>query len=172
MMMLMMMPMQRMMLPMMMLLGYHGGMTYQRIPMVWWDQIFNGEAWDIDLSALGGILGKSAKPVAFRNMIYRQAADRGFKVGTHLAPGLILRVKAWRLVGPHDLADVDANPAPVPVQVQVREPGLGTRAYVELRGRILRAQDDLTEEQLLGPCSCGQSPKCLPTCVRVTGVQA
>lgn len=33
-------------------------------------------------------------------------------------------------------------------------------------------EDDLDDEALLGPCTCGQAPTCLPTCARAGGAVA
>jgi hypothetical protein len=39
-------------------------------------------------------------------------------------------------------------------------------------GGDLYGDDDLTDDELLGPCTCGQAPICLPTCARAGGQAA
>lgn len=123
-----------------------------------WDDLLDGQPHVVDLSQLtfaGGISG-------FRSAVYREAEKRYgyartkrldvFNVqvqGVDCRPDFARRHQAspvpWMALDPAP-QDQPSTPTPEPLEAD--------------------------DEALLGPCTCGQSPQCLPDCARVTGLVA
>lgn len=112
-----------------------------------WDELFDGERHLVDLAELtfsGGIGG-------FRSAVYRQAEKRNGYAKTHRVEATILEVQALNGIPLKRLAPVPADPT---ASSDVEDP------WVQPAGSS-------PEDLLLGPCTCGQAPACLPTCARV-----
>lgn len=104
-----------------------------------WDELFNGERHLVDLATLtfSGGIG------GFRSAVYRQAEKRNGYAKTHRVEATILEVQALNGIPLKRLAPV---PATDPTAA---------------------ADSDSEDALLLGPCTCGQAPGCLPSCARV-----
>jgi hypothetical protein len=114
-----------------------------------WDELFDGERHLIDLAELtfsGGIGG-------FRSAVYRQAEKRNGYAKTHRVEATILEVQALNGIPLKRLAP---EPATDP-----------TAADSDFEDAWAQAADRADGDLLLGPCTCGQAPSCLPTCARV-----
>lgn len=115
-----------------------------------WDDLFDGERHQVDLYDLtydGGIGD-------FRSAVYRQAEKRNGYATTRRLDATVLEIQALNGLPLKRLAP-PVTPAP-----QEQPPTTDFPA------------DELDDEALLGPCTCGLSPQCLPTCARAGGQAA
>lgn len=148
----------------------------------WWDEVLCGAPCTIPFA----YLGTNANIGNVRALIYREAANRGVYVSTALdfefayvhayGPQLPQKTKpAPSRIWEH------AQLAPTPqLRDQARKVTLAQAAAVLAELRTQQAapaptsaiqtvdvdDDDLTSDELLGPCTCGQDPTCLPSCAR------
>ena len=131
-----------------------------------WDQLLDGQPHVVDLFELvyaGGISG-------FRSAVYREAEKRyGYAKtkrltvnlvevqGVDCRPDFARRHQAspvpWMALDP---APQDQPPTPIPQDQE----------------EAFEALSPQEEEELLGPCTCGQAPQCLPDCARAGGADA
>lgn len=126
-----------------------------------WDELLDGSARLVDMSTLkynGGI-------PSFRAAVYREAEKRFGYAKTKRTAGSMIQVQGYEclpaaaLRGP-SLSSAPTPPGPIPGPRPTSTPG-EPAVEADLEG--------WSEEELLGPCTCGQSPTCLPTCARVGG---
>lgn len=124
-----------------------------------WDALLDGSPHEVDLMgryAPGGIPG-------FRAAVYREAEKRYGHgktkrtgpttievIGIDCRPDFARRHKA----SPSPYYALPPEPAPAP-----------SSAGQDLSDQDL-GDDDLDPDLLLGPCTCGQAPTCLPSCAR------
>ncbi len=121
-----------------------------------WDELLDGTSHDVDLTHLtlpGG-------PVTFRSAAYREAAKRYGKVSVQWIDTFTMRIKGQ-----------DCRPS---LRARIESQGGRPNAYPQRPANLPAPQDQppTTEdpvedpEALLGPCTCGQDPRCLPSCER------
>lgn len=123
-----------------------------------WDELLDGTSRDVDLTHLdlpGG-------PVTFRSAAYREAAKRYGKVSVRWVNTFTMRIKGE-----------DCRPA---LRARIESQGGRPNAYPQRPANPPAPQDQppstdepLSKEEaeaLLGPCTCGQDPTCLPSCAR------
>lgn len=123
-----------------------------------WDELLDGTSRDVDLTHLdlpGG-------PVTFRSAAYREAAKRYGKVSVRWVNTFTMRIKGE-----------DCRPA---LRARIESQGGRPNAYPQRPANPPAPQDQppstdepLSKEEaeaLLGPCTCGHDPKCLPSCGR------
>jgi hypothetical protein len=134
----------------------------------WWDRILDGGIYRVDVESSGyNTLG------TLRAAVYREAENRHRLVATHKASVDALLIQAWGIPG------LDEN--------QPRLKGQRALPLSPLSWRLGRAEppppgpspmpadggnEPSLDDELLGPCTCGQAPACLPDCARVTGAAA
>ena len=140
-----------------------------------WDALLDGEPHQVDLSELiftGGISG-------FRSAVYREAEKRYGWAKTKRLDVFLFQVQGFDC-RPDFARRHRASPVPWmaldPVPQQQGQPQTSTvhRSAQDLApaGAFAEDYEPLTpeeEEALLGPCTCGQAPVCLPTCARAGG---
>ena len=146
-------------LPCVFLLCYDGGMATggAGLSRQQWDELLDGQTREVDLTHLdlpGG-------PVTFRSAAYREAAKRYGKVSVQWINTFTMRVKGQ-----------DCRPA---LRARIDSQGGRPNAYPQRPGNLPAPQDQPPStvepsedeaEALLGPCTCGQDPRCLPSCER------
>jgi hypothetical protein len=159
----------------------------RRLPKQWWDIVLDGGIYRVELDAV-----PYTHLPALRAAMYREADQRRVAVTTHKDPPSALLVQAWgdRLdtYSAPSLHGMEAVMAPVvPVAAPPRPrthicdcgqgpfthpltcsiwAGTAPQDQPPTDQLPASVQDD---EALLGPCTCGQSPRCLPNCARVGG---
>ena len=129
-----------------------------------WDALLDGEPHQVDLSELiftGGISG-------FRSAVYREAEKRYGWAKTKRLDVFLFQVQGFdcrpdfarrHRASPVPWMALDPTPQPQPQQQE--QPQTSDEDYEPLTPE--------EEEALLGPCTCGQAPICLPTCARAGG---
>lgn len=131
-----------------------------------WDELLDGEIRLVDLSLfdfVGGIPG-------FRAAVYREAEKRYGWAKTKRKGPWMLQVQGFDC-RPEFARSHRGEPEPLPGP---HAPIPGPRPNTPTPGEsaVEAAPRDLsgwTEDQLLGPCTCGQAPRCAPTCLRAGG---
>ena len=129
-----------------------------------WDALLDGEPHQVDLSELtfvGGISG-------FRSAVYREAEKRYGWAKTKRLGAFVFQVQGFDcrpdFARRHQASPVPwmaLDPTPQPQPQQQEQPQTSDEDYEPLTPE--------EEEALLGPCTCGQAPVCLPTCARAGG---
>jgi hypothetical protein len=118
-----------------------------------WDQLLDGAEHLVDLDLIGfegGLAG-------FRALVYYQADKRRGTAKTRKVSATALAISS---AGCQPLAQLRATMPPTFVP--------GARPAPQEQPPAFHV-DDIDDEALLGPCTCGQSPTCLPSCARVAG---
>lgn len=140
------------------------GMTRRNYSNFKWDLLLDGERHLVDLEDIGWDGGLAD----FRATVHYQADKRRGQVKTRKFGPTILEVQAF---GCQPLEQLRAA-AQQRYEAQTQAQRQGFAAAFAPQAQPPSPDDDyepLTpeeEDQLLGPCSCGQSPKCLPSCSR------
>jgi hypothetical protein len=101
---------------------------------------------------------------ALRSRVYKEADARELVVQTHWPRHLeaAIYIQAAPAGKTHQLAYLAGMPAALPMpDINMPNPAL---APVSLASTFPTLEE---EDALLGPCTCGQAPKCLPSCARV-----
>lgn len=107
-----------------------------------WDQLLDGQPHEVDVLALrfeGGL-------PSFRAAVYREAEKRYGFAKTKRLGGTLLQVQGFECR--ISIPQRPVRPAPQDQPPSTVEP----------------PEDEA--EALLGPCTCGQDPRCLPSCER------
>lgn len=142
------------------------------LPPGWWDQILDGEPWHVNLDEI-----RYPNLATFRAAAYRQAENRRARVTTHKVSVSDAYVQAYggpgMLVESPNLAahlwtfGKEVFTAAPPVSAFYPNPERhATLDQVLVATPAIRAVEELTDDELLGPCTCGLAPICLPTCAR------
>lgn len=135
-----------------------------------WNQLLDGEVHLVDLDVLqfkGGVAN-------FRAMVHYQAEKRHGSVKTKKLDATSLTVQGVDceplILGRRPPLFVPAPLASVPTpQALPPVPSPSSFGPVPTDEELDAMIDDMTEEEelaLLGPCTCGQRPQCLPSCAR------
>jgi hypothetical protein len=126
-----------------------------------WDALLDGEPHEVELLNLRFAGGFSA----FRSAVYREAEVRYGWARTKRISGTVIQVQGVDC-RPDFARRHKASPKPFyamperPTSTPQEQPPTMT---VEPEAEELSAAD---MEALLGPCTCGQSPICTPSCAR------
>lgn len=153
----------------------------EKLPPEWWDTILDGRPYEVNLSQIFGF----SSLASFRVATYRQADLRGIDVRTtKLGPRRLLVQASPEIQvlfhepgeqepGTQIVSRVQGLSPPrleVAPAAPVRQLSRGVAPYrpAAAAGPMTRIVES-EEDELLGPCSCGQSPRCLPSCSRVVG---
>lgn len=110
-----------------------------------WDELLDGKPREVDVLALnfeGGL-------PSFRAAVYREAEKRFGYARTKRLSGTLLQVQGFECRVAEPPSRRLSSPAPQDQPPSDTEP--------------LSEEDT---EALLGPCTCGQDPTCLPSCER------
>ena len=152
------------------------------LPRTWWDQLFDGKIYNVILRHTG-----YTSLANFRAACYREADLRECLVATHKAGIGSVIVQAWgnpdanmEMFSPRlREATLHALPAPEVPRPLLRSAqctcGHGPRRHLpscalsSYLSPVPPPVDEDTDEALLGPCTCGQAPACLPSCARAGG---
>lgn len=119
-----------------------------------WDDLLDGEAHLVELQDLrftGGLSG-------FRSAVYREAEKRYGWAKTKRTGGTTVEVQGF-----------DCRPDLARRHAASPKPYYSLSARPALQEQSPHTDAPLSEEEttaILGPCSCGASPQCLPTCSR------
>lgn len=143
----------------------------EKLPPEWWNKVLDGRPYEVDLADIPTFGSLSS----FRAATYRQADLRGLSVSTRKVDVHVLLVQATWTQGPEITVDFlgrgqGLTPPRVELEPVVRSArGRGVAPFVHANAPapLTRIVED--DDELLGPCSCGLSPQCLPTCTRVLG---
>jgi hypothetical protein len=138
---------------------------------LWWDQILDGRPYEVDLRNT-----PYRNLMALRSACYREADSRHRLVATSKRGVYKLGVQAWgnpdlpRMPQSQPTFDNDIIFFAAPTRAEL------VQSYEPPRRSSPAPQDQppsdtepLIEEDteaLLGPCTCGQDPTCLPSCER------
>lgn len=125
----------------------------------WWDKVLDGNTYRLVSHGLPGNMPLSI----LRARAYKEADNRGRILQTHWPKRYeaALYVQAvpigqsdqFTYLGDHN----SALPMPLPTAYLSRPP---------VKVALTEEEEDML---LLGPCTCGQAPKCLPSCARAGG---
>jgi len=151
------------------------------------DKFLNGDEHVIELN----IADDPGLMEAFRAKAHREAAKRLIAASVTKLSGNTFSVQAFNpwpvghmlwvegqkvltaLTGPVSPSPVDAAPVVRPEPVDpwtdpdvVPGPGLGVVGQLPPAEPGVLAEVEPTDDELLGPCTCGQAPFCLPECAR------
>lgn len=130
----------------------------------WWDAVLDGRVYEVNVQDTG-YRGVNA----FRSAVYQQADARFLLAATHKSSAVTLVVQAWGAPGlPANMPRLEGVPAQLAPVPALRPPA---RLAPQEQPPTMTVEPELTEadtEALLGPCSCGQSPQCLPDCTRLS----
>ena len=138
------------------------------LPKWWWDEVLGGQPYEVDLRET-----PFKNLLALRSACYREADARQRLVTTSKRGIWTLAVQAW---GNPNLPQMPSTMPFLTKDVETRPaPSRFARSPIPQRPANLPAPQDqppTTEdpvedpEALLGPCTCGQDPTCLPSCER------
>lgn len=120
-----------------------------------WDHLLDGESRIIDLDILGFDGGLSG----FRALAYYQADKRRGRLKTKRLDSTSMIIQAIGCRPLHGTPAAALPPVFTPARLAPQE-----------QPPTMTVEPELTEadtEALLGPCSCGLSPQCLPDCTRL-----
>lgn len=141
------------------------------LPIGWWDQVLDGQPWHVSLDDIG-----FTNLATFRAAVYREAEIRKARVTTHKvgiaaalvqaygAPGMWAAAPMLRHYTSWMPGDDEINPAPPPSAFRPLRHRVPQTVAVE--AAPAPAVREYTDDELLGPCTCGLAPICLPTCAR------
>lgn len=160
-----------------------------KLPKEWWDVVLDGGTYRLDLTTTG-----HATLSQLRTACYQQAERRLTNVVTHKQGPMTVLVAAWgtggRAANAPILANAAAQEAPTLDAATTAAPpparecdcgrGPGTTQhpltcafwgakrmlYPVTPATPPPVTDEDEDDLLLGPCSCGHGPRCLPTCSR------
>lgn len=164
----------------------------QSMPEAWWDAVLNGDLFLVNVvrSGFGSLQG-------FRSQCYLQADRRQCVIATKKISPTELLFQAWGnpdkdmelstpklLENKRHARQVPEPPEPARRRLVSCTCGYGPRRHMPgcaMAPPIFApgpgpqsAVEELEaggEDELLGPCTCGQAPACLPSCARAGGVQ-
>jgi len=113
----------------------------------WWNRFLDGKVYRLTLDNLPA----DVNTATFRQRAYREAHIRGLALQSHHP-----RWEPWFFYQSVHRYDryLFAN---------LRDPNL---VYIDMPSPAV-FDKELADFELLGPCTCGQAPKCLPSCARV-----
>lgn len=138
-----------------------------------WDLLLDGEKHLVDLEAInwdGGIAD-------FRATVHYQADKRRGQARTRKLGPLFLEVQASGCIPLAQLQEAAEQRYREQARLQAeawrqKQDPWSQPAPQEQPPTPDDPAMELDEEALLGPCTCGQSPRCLPDCARVAGSAA
>lgn len=156
----------------------------KRNPALNWDRLLDGGTYVLDIRQIG-----------WQSSINDLRAKAHYEADKRIGRALTHKVSNWSLevrgevergkpqpsgpcscgAPPHDFhvitcTSLGANATPV-----IGRSAPGTTSTPQEQPPTMTVEPEAEElsaadiEALLGPCSCGQAPICLPTCTRVTG---
>ena len=152
------------------------------LPRTWWDQLLDGQVYVVKIRDTG-----YTNLANFRAACYREGDSRECLVATHKSGIGAVIVQAWgnpdrnmEMFTPKlKEAAMHALPAPtVPAPLRPRPAvqctcGRGPLRHMPNCALFMYGRPaprvELTDDELLGPCTCGQAPRCLPSCARAGG---
>ena len=160
---------------------WYSGVMAQRNPRLNWDRLLDGGTYVLDLDRIGWARGLSD----LRAKVHYEVDRRRGIAHTHKIDATTLEISA-------EYARVTLPPVPCTCKAKPWELHVITCAIVKAMPTRKLAPDhpdfvpapqeqppttavhadELDDEALLGPCTCGQSPQCLPTCARAGGQAA
>lgn len=139
------------------------------LPKWWWDEVLGGKPYEVDLRNT-----PFKNLMALRSACYREADSRQRLVVTSKRGIWTLAVQAWGnpdlpqmpQVMPMLTRDVETRPAPDRLARSSipQRPGNLPAPQDQPPSTVEPPEDEA--EALLGPCTCGHDPKCLPSCER------
>lgn len=164
---------------------YHRNVTRRNYGSFNWDLLLDGEKHLVDLEAIsweGGVAD-------FRATVHYQADKRRGQARTRKLGPLFLEVQAHGCTPLAQLQAAAAQRYKEQARRQANTWGPDPAPTVDrfAHDLLLNPADPAPQDQpptptvqalepddeaLLGPCTCGQSPQCLPDCSRVTGFAA
>jgi hypothetical protein len=128
---------------------------YSGFSQWWWDKILDGNVYRLVRDGLPA--GMSL--LALRSRVYKEADARDLIVQTHWPRDLeaALYIQAAPAGKTSQLVYLSGLPEALPMPaLDIPNPAL-VATFPTLE----------EEDALLGPCTCGQAPRCLPSCARV-----
>lgn len=146
-----------------------------------WDVLLDGEKHLVDLEAIGWDGGLAD----FRATVHYQADKRRGTAQTRKVGPALLEVQAFGCKSLEELEAAAQQRYQEQLQAQRQrfaaafapqpQPAQQAPTFQEQPPTSDEDYEPLTpeeEEALLGPCTCGQAPTCLPTCARAGGTAA
>lgn len=146
---------------------YHRNVTRRNYGSFNWDLLLDGEKHLVDLEAIsweGGVAD-------FRATVHYQADKRRGQARTRKLGPLFLEVQAHGCTPLAQLQAAAAQRYKEQARRQANTWGPDPAPQDQPPTPTVQALEP-DDEALLGPCTCGQSPQCLPDCSRVTGFAA
>ncbi len=136
-------------------------MTRQEFSTVDWDLLLDGDLRSVDLEAIGFAGGVPD----FRALVYYQAGKRRGTVATRKTGPAALTVQA---TGCRPLATKQPTPKAFTFPQPQAQPPVRSEHVLDPADYMLDFDEDEEREaeRLLGPCTCGKAPYCLPSCAR------
>jgi len=113
----------------------------------WWDRFLDGNVYRLEITDLPAEVNSAT----FRQRAYREANIRRRALQSHHP-----RWESWFFY--QALYRYDRY-----LFANLRDPNL---VYIDMPSPAV-FDKELADFELLGPCTCGQAPKCLPSCARV-----
>ena len=134
---------------------------YSGLSRWWWDKVLDGNVYRLVREGLPNDMNL----VSLRGRFYYESSLRGLIASTHWPrrQESALYVQALPDGSPENSFAYLADPS----RPYLPMPDVGMEDPVQVAAALAKKLAD--DEELLGPCTCGQAPKCLHTCARANG---